>query len=246
MGRLVVTRLVLMSAIVLAGCAQAESGEPDGAGDHAGGTAGASGATSSAGAEMGGTAGSIATGGTAGTPAQCSAEQRLCGSACVVLNANNEHCGACNHPCALPETCVSGLCFDVGASTGGAGGGSAGASGGAASGAGGASGSSSTVNCDEATATDLGKSYTETPAIADSCLKISDFSEYYGKVDIETTEQEAAPVPFSWQQTCTATGTNLTFQQAYVPVSLTGATNGCTILLELKGSSAAIKLRWRH
>lgn len=244
MARLVTTCLVLPWVIALAGCAQAENGELEGGEGGASGTAGTSGgAMSGAGAPAGGSSGSLGAGGTAGEPAQCSGEQRLCDGACVVLDASNEHCGACNNGCVLPETCVSGICFDVGGGSGGAASGGAGGSGGSASGAG---GTSSTVNCEEAMATDLGGSYTETATTADSCLKITDFSEYYGKVDIETTQQAAGAVPFAWQQSCTATGGSLTFQQAYVPVSLTGATNGCTILLELNGSSAALSLRWRH
>ncbi len=40
----------------------------------------------------------------------CSAPREACGGGCVDTSINPAHCGGCNQPCALGQTCAAGLC----------------------------------------------------------------------------------------------------------------------------------------
>jgi hypothetical protein len=48
----------------------------------------------------------------------CAADQSVCGGACVSLQDDAAHCGACGHACGAGQGCRAGACFDCASSNG--------------------------------------------------------------------------------------------------------------------------------
>lgn len=79
---------------------------PQGGGSQAGN----GGSSSLAGA--GGTSGQTGNGGTAATPSEpeCDDDEALCGTSCVDVQSNDDHCGGCNDACPAAQECRAGNC----------------------------------------------------------------------------------------------------------------------------------------
>lgn len=95
----------------LQGAADASAGGTSPSGGAAGATDGGGSGGASGGAGSGGTAGSggAAGGGGSGGSVVCGSGQVACGAACVSLQIDPKHCGACGLDCGA-TTCTSGVC----------------------------------------------------------------------------------------------------------------------------------------
>src|SRR6266566_3298616 len=46
----------------------------------------------------------------ASTGTQCRSDETMCGSDCLNLDSDHDHCGSCTHACASSQVCSSGQC----------------------------------------------------------------------------------------------------------------------------------------
>ncbi len=138
-----------------------------------------------------------------------------------------------------------------GSSTGGIATGGAGTGGletGGAETGGDGTGGGGTVDCDEATATDLGPYNTGKAVPSDACVKIAVFESWWDTrpAVLQTGATGTYPVPFVWETPCAGASGSGTFTKSWDQVPISATSEDCATLIELGGDgSSTLTLIWQ-